>query len=315
MNSPLRKIEFSVCVTLVVACVAIARAGDAQAVDGEWRAYGHDVFGSRYSPLDEINRDNVARLTVAWTYHTGEPPATPDMKRSLEVTPLMINNTLYLSTPLGRIVALDPVTGAVKWQYDAKVPPHAGFGDFTNRGVSFWNGRIYLATTDARLIAVDANTGAPISEFGANGTVDLRKGLRNAPFELEEYEVTSPPAVVNDLLIVGSAVADNNRPDAASGEVRAYDARTGQLKWTWDPVPQNAADPAYASWEGVPAHRTGVSNAWSVIAADPARDLVLVPTSSPSPDYYGGLRLGRNDYASSIVALRASTGKVVWHFQ
>ena len=300
---------------LIVLLTCLARSACAQAVDGEWRAYGHDVFGSRYSPLAEINRDNVSQLVVAWTYHTGEPLPTSDMKRSLEVTPIMVNNTLYISTPLGKLIALDPQTGSVKWRYDANVPPHSGFGDFTNRGVSFWNDRIYLATTDGRLISVDARTGAPIAEFGDHGTVDLRHGLRNAPFEFAEYEVTSPPAVVNGLLVVGSAVADNNRTDAASGEVRAYDARTGQLKWTWDPVPQNAADPAYSSWEGSEAHRTGAANAWSVIAADPDRDLVFVPTSSPSPDYYGGRRLGRNDYANSIVALRASTGKVVWHFQ
>ena len=145
--------------------------------------------------------------------------------------------------------------------------------------------------------------------------MNLRRGLRNAPESLAEYEVTSPPAVVNGLLVVGSAVADNGRTDAASGEVRAYDARTGALRWSWDPVPQDAADPVFDSWRGARAHHTGAANAWSVIAADPARDLVFVPTSSPSPDYFGGERLGRNDYANSIVALRASTGKVVWHFQ
>jgi quinoprotein glucose dehydrogenase len=305
---------------LSAACVlalsfGVPRDTSAQTPDGEWRAYGHDAFGSRYSPLAEINRENVSRLAAAWVYHTGEPLATNDMKRSLEVTPLMIDNTLYLSTPLGRIVALDPLTGRARWQYDAKVGPRSGFGDFTSRGVSFWNGRIYMATTDARLIAVDARTGTAIREFGNQGTVDLRHGLRNAPFEFAEYEVTSPPAIVNGLVIVGSAVADNNRTDAASGEVRAYDARTGALRWTWDPVPRSAADPAYATWDTPEAHRTGAANAWSVIAADSARDLVFVPTSSPSPDYYGGHRLGRNDYANSIVALRASTGKVVWHFQ
>ncbi|HEY0527386.1 MAG TPA: PQQ-binding-like beta-propeller repeat protein, partial [Gemmatimonadaceae bacterium] len=140
-------------------------------------------------------------------------------------------------------------------------------------------------------------------------------GLRNAPFEFAEYEVTSPPAIVGDLVIVGSGVADNNRTDAASGEVRAYEARTGALRWTWDPVPQNPSDPSYSTWQGANGHHTGAANAWSVIAADPARDLVFVPTSSASPDYFGGERLGRNDYASSIVALRASTGAVVWHFQ
>jgi len=130
----------------------------------EWAAYGHDVYGSRYSPLTDINRDNISRLRVAWTYHTREPLATRDMKRSLEVTPLMIGNTLYLSTPLGKIVALDPVTGTEKWKYDAKVGLHSGFGDFTTRGVSYWNGRIFMATTDGRLIAVDASAGVPIAE-------------------------------------------------------------------------------------------------------------------------------------------------------
>src|SRR5207237_9961851 len=107
----------------ILSGLALARSSSAQTIDGEWRAYGHDAYGSRYSPLTEINRENVSRLTVAWTYHTGEPLATPDTKRSLEATPLMINNTLYISTPLGKLVALDPVTGGVKWQYDAKVPP------------------------------------------------------------------------------------------------------------------------------------------------------------------------------------------------
>jgi quinoprotein glucose dehydrogenase len=282
---------------------------------GDWVAYGHDALGSRFSPLTDINRDNISRLAPAWTYHTGEPLPTRDRRRSLEVTPIVVNGVMYISTPLGKVVALDPVTGVEKWKYDAKVDPGAGFGDFTSRGVSYSNGRIFFATTDARLISLDAATGKPIATFGDNGTVDLRRGLRNAPFELAEYEVTSPPAIVGDLVIVGSGVADNNRTDAASGEVRAYDARSGALRWSWDPVPQNLSDPAYATWEGANGHRTGAANAWSVIAADPARDLVFVPTSSPSPDYFGGERLGRNDYASSIVALRASTGAVVWHFQ
>src|SRR5207244_10744520 len=121
-----------------------------------------------------------------------------------------------------------------------------------------------------------------------------------------------PPAVVGDMIVVGSAVADNRRTDATSGEVRGYDAPTGQLKWTWDPVPQDPSDPAYASWQGAEAHRSGAANTWSVIAADPARDLVFLPTSSPSVDYWGGDRIGDNLHANSIVALRASTGALVW---
>jgi quinoprotein glucose dehydrogenase len=222
---------------------------------------------------------------------------------------------MFISTPLGKVMALDPVSGRELWRYDARVNPATRFGDFTTRGVSAWRDRIVFATVDARLISVDARTGLPVAGFGEGGIVDLRRGLRNAPFEPAEYEVTSPPAVINDLIVVGSAVADNNRTDAASGEVRAFDARTGTLSWTWDPVPQRADDPAYGTWEGPSGHRTGAANTWSVIVADPARDMVYVPTSAPSPDYFGGERLGANRYANSIVALRASTGAVVWHFQ
>ena len=283
--------------------------------DGEWRAYGFDAHGSRFSPLSEINRDNVSRLAVAWTYHTGEPLPTSNRKRSLETTPIVVHGAMYLATPLGKVVALDPTTGREKWTFDAHVDPSTRFGDFASRGVSHWRDRILYATVDARLFALDTATGRPIRSFGDSGVVDLRRGLRNAPFEFAEYEVTSPPAIVNDILVVGSAIADNNRTDAASGEVRAFDIRTGALKWTWDPVPRSASDPAHETWEGPNAHRTGAANAWSVIAADPARDLVFVPTGSASPDYFGGERLGRNDYANSIVALRASTGQLVWHFQ
>ena len=168
---------------------------------------------------------------------------------------------------------------------------------------------------DARLIALDARTGAPCADFGEQGTVNLRTGLRNPPQSDGEYGMTSPPAVVNDVVVIGSSVADNGRTDLASGEIRAFDARTGALRWSWDPIPRAATDPAWTSWNGPVAHATGAANAWAPIAADPERDLVVIPTSSPSPDYYGGERLGANLYANSIVALRASTGARVWHFQ
>ena len=295
---------------------------------GEWTAYGADPLGSRWSPLTEVTRANVARLTEAWRVSTGEADSAhvTAEKTSFEATPIVIGGAMYLSTPTGRVLALEPETGRVRWRFDPRIDRSVEYGDFTSRGVSAWTdqrarpgspcaSRIILATIDGRLIALDAARGTTCGGFGRQGTVDLRRGLRNPPDDPAEYEVTSPPAVVNDMIVVGSAVADNNRTDAASGEVRGYDARTGALRWTWDPVPQDRPDPAWASWEGEKAHRTGGANAWSVIAADPERDLVIVPTSAPSPDYYGGARLGRNDYANSIVALRASTGRPVWHFQ
>ncbi len=290
----------------------------------EWVAYGRTPGSDRHSPLGEITPANVANLEVAWRYRTGEPPAS--VPAALELTPLVVDGTMYVSTPRGRVMALDPLTGAERWRYDAQVDPALEFGDFVNRGVSTWwdstraadaacARRIFLASIDARLIALDARSGTPCTDFGTGGVASLREGLRNAPNRVTEYEQTSPPAVINGLVVVGSAVADNGRTDAASGEVRAFDARTGALRWTWDPVPQDAGDPGHATWRGPQAHRTGGANAWSVIAADPERDLVFVPTSSPSVDYYGGERLGRNLYANSVVALRASTGRVVWHFQ
>lgn len=307
---------------------APAAAQRAPLPDRDWPAYGGDRGGSRYSPLAQIDRGNVSRLEVAWRFSTGEAHPEPGAhtKTSFEATPLVIGGTMYFSTPYGRVFALDAATGTPRWRYDARVPHGAHFGDFANRGVSYWvdgraragapcAARIYLATVDARLVALDARTGAPCTGFGIGGTVDLRAGLRNAPFELAEYEVTSPPAVVNGVLVVGSGIADNNRTDAASGEVRGYDARTGALRWSWDPVPQDPREPAYATWRGPDAHRTGAANAWSVIAADSALGLVYVPTTSPSPDYYGGARLGDNRYANSIVALHAATGKLAWAFQ
>ena len=233
---------------------------------------------------------------------------------------------LYLTTPLGELIALDPATGAERWRFDPKSRRNADYGDFANRGVSTWldakappgspcRRRIFLATIDARLFAVDGATGRACGDFGAQGMIDLRKGLRHAPFEFAAYEVTSPPLVIGDLVVTGSAIADNSRIAPASGEVRAFDVRTGKLAWRWDPIPQDAKDPAHASWENGSAARTGAANVWSVMVADPERGLIFAPTSSPGPDYFGGLRPGDNRYANSIVALKAATGEVAWHFQ
>lgn len=296
---------------------------------GEWSAYGRTPLGDRFSPLAQITRENVSQLTQAWSFSTSEatdPRYRTRRRTSFEATPLVVDGVLYFSTPLARVFALDPTTGRQIWLYDGQAPRDTTFGDFTNRGVSTWldssaapgapcRRRIYIATIDARLVALDARTGTPCLDFGTNGTVDLRRGLRITPFEFEAYEVTSPPAIINGLVVTGSAIADNSRLAPASGEVRAFDARTGALRWTWDPVPTDPRDPASTGWRAPGGVRAGAANSWSVIAADPQRDLVFIPTSSPAPDYYGGERLGDNRYANSIVALRASTGRVAWHFQ
>ena len=288
--------------------------------DGDWPAYGRDAGGERFSPLAEIHRGNVASLQVAWTFRTGDA-YKPERGRptAFEATPLHVDGTLYVSTPVGRVIALDPATGHERWVFDAKVPRDAGYGDFASRGVSAWRRnnerRIFVATIDARLIALDAATGRPIPGFGDGGTVDLRRGLRIAPRGFADYQVTSPPAVIGNTVVVGSAIQDNARTEEPSGEVRGFDAITGALKWRWDPIPQDPSAVGADTWKNQSATRTGAANAWSVIVADAARNLVFVPTSSPSPDYFGGERPGHNLFANSVVALRADTGARVWHFQ
>ena len=294
----------------------------------DWPAYGRDPQGTRYSPAAAITRSNVARLEVAWTYRTGETGAAfkTDKPTSFEATPLVVDGVMYVGTPLGRVIALDPATGRERWVFDPKIKRDVRYGDFASRGVSTWldesaaagaacRRRIFVATAQSQLIALDARDGRPCAGFGRSGIVDLKAGLRIAPFEPAAYSMTSPPLVVKGVVITGSSIADNSRPDPASGEVRAYDARTGTLKWTWDPIPQDPNDPAYGEWHGALAQKSGAANAWSILVADPARDLVFIPTGSAAPDYYGVLRLGRNRYANSIVALRASTGHLVWAFQ
>ncbi len=276
--------------------------------DSEWPAYGRDGSGAKYSPLAAINRKNVKNLKVAWTFHIGDMHASNGGGRAsaFECTPLFVDNTVYVTSGFGRVIALDPDTGKQRWAYDPRIDQNAGYGDFANRGAATWVDpktkarRIFVAPIDARLIALDAETGKPFPDFGNRGQIDLRVGLRNPPASLSEYEETSPPAVIGDLVIVGSGVADNGRVNAASGEVRAFDARTGKPRWTWDPMP---------------GQRTGAANAWSIISVDPERNLVFIPTGSASPDYYGGERPGNDLYADSVVALRADTGEMVWHFQ
>jgi quinoprotein glucose dehydrogenase len=317
--------------SLLALCLAAGVAAPLAAQDpppSDWATYGRDAGGTRFSPLRQITPENVARLEVAWRFETGEADVVVRRGRppALEATPLVVDGTMLLSTPLGRVYALDPATGATRWRYDLEVDPQRGYGDFASRGVAYWRDerrspdapcarRVFASTVDARLVALDAETGRPCADFGEGGILDLRHGLRIAPADFPSYEATSPPAVVGDLVITGSAIADNWRPDAASGEVRGWDARTGALRWSFDPIPQDPSDPAHATWLDGSAARTGGANVWSVMVVDAERDLVFLPTSSPAPDYYGALRRGDNRYANSVVALRASTGDVVWHFQ
>ena len=290
----------------------------------EWPAYGNDAGGMRFSPLTQINAQNVKQLTVAWTFRTGEleqyKGTDAAEKAAFEATPVMVDGTLFFSTPTSRVFAVDAATGQKKWDYNPDVYLRQELSEITSRGVSIWPApgdktatagaakRVFVATLDGRLIALDAQTGKPVATFGKAGSVDLRAGVGN-------ISVTSPPAIIGNTVVVGSSMGDNQRFNYERGVVRAYDAVTGALRWSWDPIPRQKTDAGYDTWNGPNVAQTGAANAWSLISADAERDLVFIPTTSPSPDFYGGERLGKNRFASSIVAIRASTGKVIWDFQ
>jgi quinoprotein glucose dehydrogenase len=323
MKTPVRLA--AIIIALGVACLFVIRAASTPRGDhrDDWPVYGHDPGGMRFSPLTQITRENVAQLKVAWTFHTGDiSDGSGGRKRSgFETTPILVDGTLYLTTGFNRVIALDPETGKQRWAYDPLVEQAADYGDgLINRGVATWldpdraegklcHRRIFEATLDARLIALDAATGAGCPDFGASGQLSLRNVARYLP---GQYHMTSAPTVIDDIVVVGSAINDNSRVDMPSGVVRAFDARTGALRWSWEPLPPN--EPGSAANGGKP-WRTGAGNAWSTIVADPERGLVFVPTGSASPDYYGGLRLGDDKWANSVVALRAKTGELVWGFQ
>ncbi len=212
-------------------------------------------------------------------------------------------------------MAVDAASGALRWRYNPNVPADFLAGVYTSRGVAFWSAqsaaepcskRIFVATLDARLTALDADSGHVCPGFGTNGTVNLKKGVPTQTTEpYEEYGVTSPPTVIGNVVVVGSAVADGQEVDVEPGVVRGFDARTGRQLWSWDPLP----------WASHQAVRTGGGNTWSIISADPERGLVYLPTGSPSPDFYGGMRPGDDRDADSVVAVNAQTGKKVWAFQ
>ena len=295
--------------------------------NANWPYYGGDAGGMRYSLLTQINTRNVSKLKIAWVFHTADVSDGKHGKQrsGLETTPILVDDTLFLTTGFNRVIALDPGTGKQRWSYDPKIDLTWDYGDaLVNRGVATWLDpirggktggpcprRIYEATLDARLVALDAATGIPCPDFGENGQVSLRNVPRYAA---GRYHMTSPPAVVDDLVIVGSAINDNNRVDMSSGVVRAFDARTGALRWSWDPI-QHTEESSGTRNNAATTWQSGAGNAWSIMAVDGERDLVFVPTGSASPDYYGGLRPGDDKWANSVVALRGKTGELVWGFQ
>jgi quinoprotein glucose dehydrogenase len=292
-------------------CAVFAAPPGRQSDDDEpqWAAYGGDPGGNRHSPLAQIDRENVWRLKKAWTYRTGELGAGFARADSLtfEATPILVRDSLYLSTATNIVIALDPATGAQRWRYDPRIDRTRRYSEATSRGVSSWidekadpaapcSHRIILGTLDARLIALDGKTGRPCRDFGNGGKIDLAAAVGAAANG--NYLVTSPPAIYRDIVIVGSAVGDNGGVEMPRGIVRAFDVRSGKQLWSWDPI--------------ATLRPTGAANAWSVLSIDAGRGLVFVPTGSASPDFFGGERLGDDKYANSLVALHAATGALAW---
>lgn len=299
----------------------------------DWPAYGGAAGGGHYSNAAEINKTNVKSLEAAWVHRSGDfRSGTQSLGESVSEelqgarptsyvgTPIMVQDTLYYCTPFNRVIALDPATGKERWTFDPKV--NMAEEPLTNcRGVSSWidpnpvapdtacEHRIILGTLDARLIALDGATGERCADFGTNGQVDLTLGLNE--HANNEYGVTSAPAIIGDLIVTGAYVTDSIRADIPSGVVRAYNIKTGAHAWGWNPVhPDKQATNAKGEYEA------GTTNVWSTISVDAQRGLVIVPTGNSSPDYYGGDREQHQDYySSSVVALDASSGKVVWRYQ
>lgn len=298
------------------------------AAGGEgWAYYGGDQGGARYSAAAAITPDNLRQLKVAWRYRTGDMARPLDLrqKSATEGTPILVEDSLIFCTPFNEVIALDPGTGEEKWRYDPSINlDQRPANQFICRGVAYWRdhaapadtvcaARIFMGTTDTRLVALDAATGKPCEDFGAGGEVRIDPGMDVVwP---GEFHMTSPPVVINDTVIIGSAVSDNMRVVAPSGVVRAYEVRGGAPKWTFDPIPRNANEANADNWLGEQPPREGHANVWAPMSVDEKRGLVFLPTTSPSPDFFGGLRPGDNRYADSVVALDGETGTVVWSFQ
>ncbi|MBM42201.1 MAG: pyrroloquinoline quinone-dependent dehydrogenase [Acidobacteria bacterium] len=314
---------------LVVAFATLSTQGaQAQVPDREWHAIGRDGANSKYSPLHQITADNFTELEIAWTWDSISRAVTAEREElrpsPLMATPLMANGLVYLTSEFGQAVALDARTGELVWSYDARAydlvdrPINMGW---RHRGLTYWqddasdDARVFLANHDLRLVALDARTGAVYPDFGENGLVDLTQGL-GRDVDAARMTYSFPVAIAGDTIIVGSIMQDGAIQvlEAPPGHVRAYDARTGDLKWVFRTVPQGD-DFGVDSWGNESWRYSGHSNVWSYMAVDEELGYVYLPTGTPSNDWYGGMRPGDNLFAESVIAVDVETGQRVWHFQ
>ena len=284
----------------------------------EWPSYGGDPGGSKYSSLKQIDRGNVARLRVAWIFHTGDVSdgETWPQRSAFETTPLVFAGRMYFTTPFSRVIALEPETGKQIWAFDPEIDRDRPSNLFVNRGAALWTDgkqvRIFAGTLDGRLFALDAATGKPVDSFGQGGWMDLRAGVADK-FPGKGYGMTSPPAIYKDLVICGSMTADGE-PRGPAGDVRAFDVHTGKLVWTFHTVPHKG-ELGNDTWQGESWKDRAAVNAWSMLSVDTEHGIVFLPLTSPATDFYGGDRKGAGLFGDSLVALDAATGRRRWHFQ
>ena len=294
--------------TLLAGCVAHTTPPVAQTSD--WPTTGGAPGNSRYSPLDQINRGNVSSLRVAWTYHSGD--ATADNRSQIQATPIVVDGVLYSTTPSLDVIALRAGNGTEIWRFD----PFAGGTreSHVNRGVVYWSDardRRVFFSAGRRLYSLDASSGRPVSGFGSGGWVDLAAGLSR---EVGDAPViaTSPGVIYRDLLIQGTRVGESE--GSAPGDIRAYDVRTGSVRWTFHTIP-HPGEFGYETWPADAWKTEGGANSWAGMTVDAQRGIVYIPTGSATPDFYGGNRIGANLFANTLLALDAATGKRIWHFQ
>ena len=293
-------------------------------VDGQWRHSNGDAGATRYSDLDQINRDNVESLRVAWRWDSGNFGPTPEFKN--ETTPLMVDGVLYFTAGFRRdVVAIDAGTAETLWMYRFDEGERGATAPRRNsgRGVSYWtdgrgSARVFVITPGFQLTALDAKTGRPAPDFGNDGIVDMKRGL-DQEVELASRNIgsSSPGMVFENLVIVGPAFAGAGRPRSkvgVPGHVTAWDTRTGERRWIFHTVPKRG-ELGYDTWEGDSAEITGHTGVWAPLALDEEAGYVYLPVEVATSDYYGGHRLGDNLFSSSLVCLNARTGERVWHYQ
>ena len=285
-----------------------AQTSATQAADAGWLGYGGEPEQDHYSPLAQINRSNVSHLQLAWTYDTGEPGGKAH-NRSLETTPIIVGGVLYGLTPSQKVFALNAATGELLWQFDAGIP-----GTQPDRGLTYWasgnDRRIFVGVMNF-VYALNAQTGKPITAFGENGRVDLRENLGRDPSSVI-ISLSSPGVVYKDLLIVGGLEPETL--PCAPGDIRAYDVRTGKLRWSFHTIPR-PGEFGYNTWPKDAWKYAGAANNWMGMALDEKRGIVYVPTGSVSPDFYKATERGDLLFSDSLLALNAETGKLIWYFQ